>query len=96
MVLRAIDGKRRSRSARPFDATPRCSRLPIRPHGPESPLVLHSMPCGSWRVAAQLRNDLWGGKKESDRVQQALDDFRKAIESACKPVVVHEVRSLGI
>ena len=48
------------------------------------------------QLAAQLRNDLWGGRKESDRVQQALDDFRKAIESACKPVVVREVRSLNL
>jgi hypothetical protein len=38
-------------------------------------------------LAAQLRNDLWGGKKEIDRVQQSLDAFRKGIERVCKPVV---------
>jgi hypothetical protein len=30
--------------------------------------------------------DLWGGKKETDRVQQSLDAFRKGIERVCKPV----------
>jgi hypothetical protein len=48
------------------------------------------------QLAAQLRNDLWGGRKESDRVQQELDAFRIDIERVCKPVVDREVRSLNV
>ena len=43
------------------------------------------------KLSLQLRNDLWGGKKEMDRVGQNLDAFRGEIEKVCrKPVVDRE------
>lgn len=42
------------------------------------------------KLWAQLRTDLWGISKETDRVQQSLDAFRKGIEKVCKPVVDRE------
>ncbi len=42
------------------------------------------------KLWAQLRNDLWGISKETDRVQVSLDAFRKGIEKVCKPVVDRE------
>ena len=42
------------------------------------------------KLSLQLRNDLWGGKKEMDRVGQSLDAFRGEIEKVCKPVVDRE------
>jgi hypothetical protein len=42
------------------------------------------------KLWAQLRNDLWGISKETDRVQESLDAFRKGIERVCKPIVDRE------
>ncbi|MGA8356506.1 MAG: hypothetical protein WB772_04045, partial [Xanthobacteraceae bacterium] len=42
------------------------------------------------KLGQQLRNDLWGGKKEMDRVGQSLEAFRGGIEKVCKPVVDRE------
>jgi hypothetical protein len=42
------------------------------------------------KLWAQLRTDLWGISKETDRVQESLDAFRKGIEKVCKPVVDRE------
>jgi hypothetical protein len=42
------------------------------------------------KLGLQLRNDLWGGRKEMDRVGQSLDAFREGIEKVCKPVVDRE------
>ncbi len=45
------------------------------------------------QLAAQLRNDLWGGVDEKDRVTISLDAFRRGIVVVCQPVVDREVRS---
>ncbi len=42
------------------------------------------------KLSTQLRNDLWGISRETDRVEKSLEDFRKGVERMCKPVVDRE------
>jgi hypothetical protein len=42
------------------------------------------------KLRLQLRNDIWAISKDTDRVQETLNAFRKGIERVCKPVVDRE------